>query len=335
MEQKPEEENKTPAKPAEQPGGAESVSGMQAETLENSVSQSGNQAAGIQESGSQSAGPKGIKKLIAKLNLYFFAFILALLIAIMALVIGIQRSRQAASPEEVTGQTLSPDDINQLQGNDIKIGDVKQTLNIESNAVFAGKILVQGGTDIAGSLKISGDTSLADLSVSGSGTFQQVQSNELAISGNAGIQGQLTIQKSINVSGGGTFGGPVSIPQLTVENLQLTKDLQFIGHLDAGGGTPGRVNGTALGSGGTSSVSGTDTAGSINISTGSGPPGGCFVTVTFTQAFSTPPHVVVAPIGSDTASLDYYVTRNSTSFSVCATNPTAGRSYVFDYIVID
>lgn len=333
MEQKSGDGDKQAPKTAAA-GGGESVSGMEAESLENASSLPGSQNASDQTP-KEPEGPKGFKKLIAKLNIYFFAFLLALLIAIMALVIGLQRSRQAANPEEVTGQTLSPDDINNLQGNDIKIGDVKQTLNIESNAVFAGKVLIQGGTDIAGSLKVAGDTSLADLSVSGTGTFQQVQSNELAISGNAGIQGQLTVQKTINVTGGGTFGGPVSIPQLTVDDIQLTKDLQIVGHIDAGGGTPGRTNGTALGSGGTSSVSGTDTAGTINISTGSGPPGGCFVTVTFAQVFTGSPHVVISPIGSDTAALDYYVTRTSTSFSVCATNPTAGRSYVFDYIVID
>jgi cytoskeletal protein CcmA (bactofilin family) len=333
MEQKSDGGDKDAAKPAAAAGG-ESVSGMQAESLENANTLPGTQSA-TDQTPVQPQGPKGIKKIIAKLNIYFFAFLLVLLVAIMALVIGMQRSRQAANPEEVTGQTLSPDDINNLQGNDIKIGDVKQTLNIESNAVFAGKVLVQGGTDIAGTLTVAGITSVADLAVTGTGTFQQVQTNELAVSGNAGIQGQLTVQKTINVSGGGTFGGPVSIPQLTVDNLQLTKDLQIIGHIDAGGGTPGRTNGTALGSGGTSSVSGTDTAGTINISTGSGPPGGCFITVTFAQVFTGSPHVVVSPIGSDTASLDYYVTRNSTSFSVCATNPSAGRTYGFDYIVID
>lgn len=332
MEQKP------PSTDAQKPAGGESVSGVEAESLENSGGTPGTQNATNAADPNQAPkveGPKGIKKIIAKLNIYFFAFILALLIAIMALVIGVQRSRQAANPEEVTGQTLSPDDINQLQGNDIKIGDVKQTLNIESNAVFAGKILVQGGTDIAGSLTIAGTTSLTDLAVSGGGNFQEVQSGELAISGDAGIQGQLNVQKNINVTGGGSFGGPVSIPQLTVDNLQLTQTLQIIGHIDAGGSTPSRTNGPALGGGGTASVSGTDTAGTINISTGSSPPGGCFITLTFALSFNAAPHVVVSPIGSDTADLDYYVNRNSTTFSVCATNPVTGRSYIFDYIVID
>lgn len=277
----------------------------------------------------------GLKNKFRKVNIYFLGFLLALVIAGMALFIGLMRSREAANPEEISSQTLSTDAINELRGNDIKIGDPKQTLSVESNAVFAGRVLVQGGVDIAGALKVSGTISLNDVAVTGTGTFQQIQANALAVSGNAGVQGQLAVQGSANVTGGGSFGGALTAPKITADSLDLTGDLRFGRHLDAGGNTPSSSGGGALGAGGTSSNTGTDTAGTVVISTGSGPAAGCFVTINFAQAFAGTPHVVISPASTDAASLDYYVTRNTGSFSICATNPAGGRNYTFDYIVID
>jgi hypothetical protein len=278
---------------------------------------------------------KGLKARLSHVNIYVLLFLLALLIAIMALVIGIQKSKNEAVPTSLTTQTLSTDAINQLKGNDVKVGDSKQTLSIESNAVFAGRILIQGGTDIAGTLKVSGDTSLVNLTTSGTAVLQKAQINDLAVSGNLGIQGAITVQKTINVTGGGSFGGPVTAPQLTVDTLTLTKDLQINSHIDAGGSTPSSSNGASLGAGGTASVSGTDTAGTVVIGTGSGPVAGCFVTVTFTKKFNGSPHVVISAASSDAGGLDYYVNRTTASFSVCANTPAAAKNYTFDYIVID
>lgn len=279
--------------------------------------------------------PSKKRGIFAKFNIYLLLFIFILLVAGMALFIGIQQSRKAATPTEITSQTLSTDAVNQLKGNDVKIGDVKQTLNVESNAVFAGKILVQGTADIAGSVKAAGVLSATTINASGTGSFDKLQSNDLAIAGNAGVLGQFTVQKTLNVSGGASFGGAVSIPQLTVDTITLNGNLVFNGHIDAGGNTPSKVNGTALGSGGTASISGTDTAGNVVINTGSGPASGCFLTISFVKKFNGTPHVVVSPVSSDTAGLAYYVNRNTATFSICATNPAASKNYSFDFVVID
>src|SRR5690606_26012408 len=129
-------------------------------------------------------------------------------------------------------------------------------------------------------------------------SFDQIQGNSISISGDANIQGQLTVQQTLTTTGGASFGGPISAPQITVQSFQLTGDLQIIRHIDAGGGTPGKSDGNALGAGGTSSVSGTDTAGTITINTGGGPGPGCMITVIFAQPFNGTPHVVVTPVGS-------------------------------------
>jgi hypothetical protein len=83
-------------------------------------------------------------------------------------------------------------------------------------------------------------------------------------------------------------------------------------------------------------VSGSDTAGFININTGGAPSAGCFITVNFASRFNSTPRVLVTPVGSDSGALNYYVNRSSTSFSVCvATVPPAFASFGFDYFVLN
>lgn len=278
-------------------------------------------------------GPK--KSVLSRVNIYFLLFLLIIVIAVMVFFISYQTSKKDSSTNDISSQTLTTDTINQLKGNDVKIGDPKQVLNIQSNAVFSGKILVQGGVDIAGTLKVGGTTSLSSLTVSGTTTLQEAQIGKLAASGDASVQGQLTVQKTINVTGGGSFGGPITAPQITINALTISGDLQLNRHIDAGGVTPGHSNGTALGAGGTASNSGTDTAGTVAINTGSGPPAGCFVTINFAQKFNATPHVVITPSSSDAGDLSYYVNRTTGGFSICANNPVGGKAYSFDYVVID
>jgi cytoskeletal protein CcmA (bactofilin family) len=277
-----------------------------------------------------------VRALAGRLNIYMLLFALVILIAIMIVVVARQRSLRENPDQPFGTQNLTQETLDQLEGSETTVGDPKQILNVESNAVFSGKVLVRDSLDVAGTIKVGGALSLPGITVSGTSSFETIQANDLVLAGNASIQGQLNVQGAVTVAGGGTFGGSLSAPRLNIDSLQLNGDLQFNRHIDAGGGTPGKSNGSGLGSGGTSSVSGTDTAGTVTINTGGSPPAGCFITVTFTQAFNGTPHVVISPVGSAGAGLNYYVNRSSGSFSVCSTNPApAGRSFAFDYIVID
>jgi hypothetical protein len=114
--------------------------------------------------------------------------------------------------------------------------------------------------------------------------------------------------------------------------LQLTGDLQINRHIDAGGPTPSVSSNGAIGSGGTVSVSGTDTAGTVTINPGGGAGNGSIATVSFAQSFNQTPHVVVTPIGK---SVNYYITRTTSSFTVHITQSLSSGSFSFDYIVID
>lgn len=282
-------------------------------------------------------GPAAILvSMIHHLNVYLLLFILIIILSGGIVFVAYQRNKEATTPTTINTTTLTGDTLDQIKGSDATVGDPKQTLTIASNAIFSGKVLIRDSLDIAGSLKVGSALSLTGVSVSGPASFDQLQANSITISGNTDIQGALTVQRGITSTSGATFGGPISAPQITTQSLQLSGDLQLVRHIDAGGGTPGKTDGTALGNGGTVSVSGTDIAGTVTINTGGSPGIGCFVTVNFTNTYSATPHIVASPIGSAAAGINYYLNRTASNFSICATNPApAGQTFSFDYVAID
>ncbi len=284
--------------------------------------------------------PKGrrLGAIWDRMNVYLLMFILIIVLSLAVVVVIFFQSRTTTTPEDsIAQQKLSSETLQELASNGVQVGDPKQVLSIQSNSVFAGTVLVKGELQVAGGLKLgAGGLNIPDLSVGGSAIINQLQTQALAVAGNAAVQGQLTVQQNISVNGNAAFNGTVTTPQLTTNRLQLSGDLTLTRHIVAGGGIPGRTNGGALGSGGTSSISGSDTAGTININTGGGASSGCLVTVNFNQAFSSTPHVSVTPIGAGAADLNYYINRSGGNFSVCSTNaPPSNQSFGFDYIILE
>lgn len=274
--------------------------------------------------------------LFKRFSVYLLMFVLVILLAIMVTVGTYLRSKSKATTK-INTQTLTQSDLTQLGQSDVTVGDAKQVLNVQSNAVFAGQVLVRSDLQVAGKLQVGGSLSLTGITVSGDSVFDQIQVNKnLQVAGDAAVQGQLTVAKSIAVNGGGTFNGPLTAPSITVNTLQLNGDISFSHHITAGGVNPGRSNGNALGGGGTSSVSGSDTAGSISINTGGNPSAGCFLAVTFASKYSSTPHVVASPVDSAAGGLAWYVTRTSSGFSICSNSaPPGNASFGFDYIVFN
>jgi cytoskeletal protein CcmA (bactofilin family) len=264
-------------------------------------------------------------------------FILVVVVGVTIVVVAYLDSKHGSGTSSISSQSLSQSTFSKLANSDSTVGNSGQVLTIQSSAIFAGKVLVRQDLEVAGNLQIGGTLALNDLSVAGTAQFSQVQINKnLSVAGNTSLQGAVTVAKSLQVSGSGSFSGPLSAPQLTTSSLQLNGDLTLTHHITAGGATPGRTNGGALGSGGTSSVSGSDTAGSITINTGGSPSAGCFLTVNFTAKYNSTPRVLVTPVGSSAGGLAYYVDRTAAGFSVCdATPPPAGASFGFDYFVVD
>ena len=275
------------------------------------------------------------RMLFRRFNIYLLLFIFVIIVGIVILAIAFIHSQTAQGT--ISNQTLSQSTLEQLASTNATIGDSRQVLNIQSNAVFAGQVLVRSNLQVAGTIQVGGSLALSGITVTGSSAFDQVQIGKtLSVAGDTALQGALTVQKSLTVNGSGTFTGALSAGQLTASSLQLNGDLTLTHHITFGGAIPGKNNGSALGSGGTASVSGSDSAGSITINTGSGPSAGCFITINFTQKFNATPHVLVTPVGSGAGGLGYYVNRSTSNFSVCSTTaPGSGQTFGFDYLVLD
>jgi hypothetical protein len=278
-----------------------------------------------------------LKHLGERFNIYLIIFVFVLVLAAGLAVVAYLNSKKNSNTASISTQTLDQKALEQLANTDTTVGSSSQVLKVQSNAIFAGKVLVRDTLEVAGGLQIGGNLSLAGVTVSGSSSFGQVQvTKNLAVLGDSALQGQVSIQKGLSVSGNGVFNGALSAAQITTSALQLNGELTLTHHITAGGATPSPSNGTALGSGGTASVSGSDTSGSISINTGGSPSAGCFITVNFASKFNATPHVLITPVGSAAGSISYYVNRSTASFSICtADTPAANANFGYDYFVLD
>jgi hypothetical protein len=314
-------------KPPEQKP-AESAGGLpEADSLDQMAEK---QAAPAAAPAPKKGGP--LAAIFKIVNIYTIVFVLLVLAGAAVVFISIK-------PDKTVKTTplgkLSDQQLAQLKSNSTIVGDPKQTLDIQSSTILEGQVLARSDLNVAGSLKVGGPLSLPSLTVAGAGNFTQVGvSGQLSVGGDTNLQGQLTVQKNLNVTGAASFGS-LSVASLSVTSLQVKNDFSLSKHIVTNGGTPGRTPGTALGGGGTVSISGSDTAGTVSINTGGSPPAGLFVTVTFAQRYAVTPHVVITPVGSAAGGLQYYINRDASGFSIGVTSPPpAGSSFAFDYIVI-
>jgi cytoskeletal protein CcmA (bactofilin family) len=278
----------------------------------------------------------GFIDVLKRLNIYVIFFIIILVIAAGVILFSYKQNSKSVVSSNLQSTNLTQQALNQLANSDATVGTPKQILNVESNAVFAGQVLVRNGLEVAGSLQISGNAALPSLNVSGQSSFSQVEvQKNLSVIGDLAVQGQETISQSLQVNGSGTFTGAVSAPQITTSSLQLNADLALDHHIVAGGPIPSRSNGPALGSGGSVSISGSDTGGTVSVNTGASTAAGCFVTITFSSAYEAVPHVLITPVGASAGGLAYYVTRSTTEFSICdADTPPSGANFGFDYFIV-
>ena len=250
------------------------------------------------------------------------------------------KSRQpVTTTPKTTISTLSSAEIAKLGQIGTDLGASGQTLNIGANALFRGKIDVSGDLSIGGHLNANGPVTLSQLNITGTtaATGLNVGSN-LNVTGNTTLQqglsvGQLaTFASGINVGGNASFNA-LNAGTLAVRTISISGPLT-IGHLSTQGPVPGMVAGTAVGGGGTTSISGNDTAGTVNLSTGSAPPAGVLATVTFRAPYTSSVHVMLSPITGASASIPAYVTRTSGGFQIRVDSPPpAGSVLNFDYFV--
>ncbi len=285
-------------------------------------------------------GPKqpryNLRETLTHINLYLLMFILLLVaVTVFGTVLYLRNHETHSASQTVSPQSLSTDDLSRLANTGVSVGDPKQILTVQSNAIFAGKMLIRSDLEVAGRLIVGSNLSLTGINVAGLSSLDDVQvAKNLTVGNNLAVQGKITAA-SIATSGGASFGGGVTVGQLTANSLTLNGNLILTHHLIIGGSSPSRSNGGALGGGGTSTVNGADGAGSITINTGNSPAAGCFITVNFNQRYDSTPRVIVTPVGTIAGTVGYYVVRNNSSFSVCGTTAApSGASFGFDYFIV-
>ncbi len=281
--------------------------------------------------------PSALKRFLKKVNVYFLIFFLLLVVAGAITVVNYLNNQRANPVVDIATQELADKTLEQLANTDVSVGNTSQTLTIQGNAIIAGQTLMRGSTNIAGTLQTGGNIQAPSITISGTANLSDTQSNTLQVQNTLAVQGATTM-RDLSVSGATTLSGPITANQLTVTRLILSGNatLEVPNHIGFTGPTPGRgtLNYTTLGSGGTLSLSGSDTAGTINIQTGNSPAPGCFTQINFNRQFDRQPRVIVSPVGQAAGQVQYYVNRSAANFSICTANAApANQTFSFDYFI--
>ncbi len=248
-----------------------------------------------------------------------------------------QSKKPAKTTEKPTIQALTADELSKLNEIGANLGTTNQTLNIGANALFRGKADITGDLTIGGRLNANGPVTLSQLNIVGdtAATGLNVGSN-LIVGGTTTLQKTLTvaqlvtINSNLNVTGTASVGA-LNASSIAVRTISISGPLT-VSHLITSGTTPSVAAGS-VGGGGTVSISGNDTAGTVNINTGSGP-AGMLAAVTFRAPFGASTHVQLTPLSSGAADSGYFVSRTATGFQIHATTPPSGSTLSFDYLVV-
>jgi cytoskeletal protein CcmA (bactofilin family) len=277
-----------------------------------------------------------IKRFFKKVNVYLLIFILLVVVAGAIAVVNYLNSQTAPVEPSIASQELTQDALKDLANTDASVGDASQTLTIQGNAIIAGQTLMRGNLNVAGNIQSGGSIQGPSLTISGASNLGQAQINSLQVATNVAVQGTSTL-RDLNVAGTASFSGAVTASQLTVTRIIMSGNavLQIPNHISFTGASPNRTaNTSVLGAGGTASVNGSDTTGTVSINTGNNPTVGCFVRINFQQSFSNAAHVLITPVGAGAGATDYYVDRNNSGFSICSVNiAPANQVFAFDYFV--
>ncbi|MBA2279193.1 hypothetical protein H0V99_02005 [Candidatus Saccharibacteria bacterium] len=334
---------------------------QESESLEPSQKKSSVDAMADESTGEASA-PKavsrpratGAKRFVGAFNVYLLLFLLLIIASGAVFVVTYYMNKKESEVKLATSE-LTEEDLEILKTSDAIVGDPKQILTIESNAVITGKVVLRDTLDIAGALRVGGVLSVPSISISGSGSFSSLTTNDIQAAGNMAVGGfldvvgrttlgeNLTVAGDINGGGKLDIGGAATINgNLNVKGIVSAEGINFdqitLNRINISGTTPSIIVGGAAGGGATASISGSDTAGTATINTGGGTGTGTLATITFSTAYTTSnPHAVLTPNGTGCSAIAYYVTNiSATAFSIASsTAPPAGTLCRFNYLVIN
>lgn len=255
-------------------------------------------------------------------------FLIIILLALLGLTLlagGAAFLRTTGQPESVitiNTQSLDNGTLNQLT--ETAGGTVKQQLTISPETLFKQNVIVQGSTEVQQNLTVRGQSNLqGPVFMDQDVTIRR----GLTVANNTSIGGNLSVSGSITASS-------LSVGSISLSTVNVSSDVTFGGHLIPNGASPTSRTSVAA-SGGSVTINGNDTAGTITINIGSGATlAGEMVIITFNKAFARTPKVQLTPINQSASALNYYATRSAAFFTIdTSTTPSNGASYVFDYLV--
>lgn len=278
--------------------------------------------------------------------------ILALNAGILALVMRTQANADSAATKGDV--TISSDALDKLGVSRSPIGNLGAELTVNPNARFNGKVTIAKDVEVAGQLKLNsrfsasdasltklqaGKTAVQELNVNGDATASTLNlRKDLSVVGTTRLQGPvimnqlLSVNNNMNVIGNLSVGGALSVRTLHVSSLVSDTTLTIGGHIMTQGSAPSAGPGSGLGSNGTMSISGNDTAGTVAANIGVGGGNGTLAHVTFRQQYGNTPRVVVSAVGRGAPGL--YVSRTSAGFTIGVSGSLSPGGYAFDYIVM-
>ncbi len=266
------------------------------------------------------------------------SIIAGLLVAgLVAIIIVLYITNGAKRSGQTSSGSLSDTDLQKLSSKNISGGGSNQDLTFHSPTTFDN------------TLKVSGATTLKDLSISGIFSPSSIDVGKnfqvggvTLLQGDVTTKGALLVGNNLTVTGlssfggnatfnsGAAFAGSLSADSLTVKTASIG-GLSF-GHIVTTGANPSGAMAVAAG-GGSFVISGNDTSGTITFTVGGSPIGGEMVKLNFRTPYTSTPHVNLTPVNTSSAGSQYYVTRSVTAFTINIINPTPGAQYVFDYLV--
>lgn len=198
--------------------------------------------------------------------------------------------------------------------------------NTTGGASFAGGI--QGTTaNLSGSLTVAGASTLnGTLTATGTSLFKNTSNSTAAFQ----------IQDSGSTA---LLTADTTNTKIIVHTLDISYNLTVAGHIITGGAAPTIAANTAACTSPTISVSGTDTAGTVTVTTGTGcASGGQIATVTFATAFGAAPKIVLTPASAAAASLNAYqddAALTTSEFRIGVVNtPTDATTYKWHYYAL-
>lgn len=273
--------------------------------------------------------------------------ILSINAAVIAFIIkGQEKTSTATKKSEVV---ISTDVLGKLGVSRNPIDNSGTELNVGPDANFLGAMTVAKDVNIAGQLNLNGKLSASSMSltniqagtsafnslnVNGDGTISNLNvRKDLTVEGLTKLQGAVTVSQLLTVNNSVNILGNLSIGGILSMNNFQTNMLTVGGKITTRGSSPSVSKGSGLEAIDTVSISGNDVAGTVAVNTGAGNlRGGILANISFVNAYSTTPHVVVTAIGAGVDGV--YVNRSSTGFSIGAISVSPAAGHAFDYIVM-